>query len=522
MVWCIPTLAILFTLSTTTVHGFSTLHLQRRTVVGTAARPSLFAFPTETASQHGDDNDSTLSSQQQQQRDLDQILSVIPDDKSCSLRPAIQFLETHPDMELSRTNFQAIFDAIELVTANAEENDLLLSNKRSSSGDDDFPIESRARTEMTDMYQLLAQRSTLSLFGVADTTQPLLAAGPRELFSSAVLETILDPIPQSALTPSPSNSNAVLLAGAVAASLEALVSVATGIPLNLLFLATLVFFGTDRAFLNGAIFESIYKIVSPSTSAKILRHEAGHFLLAYLTGCPVEGTVLSAWAALQDRRFTRPVVQAGTSFYDPILADQLNRNTVTSSALDRYSIIVMAGIAAEAVEYGVADGGSSDEAALIQLLSVRCQFGADKIRTQARWGAVQAVLLLRQYASAYTALVDALERGGNLGECVYAMEQAARAEGLPTRLLPLGVVEKDAAAAAGKGDGVVWMRLSPEQAQANIDAQEAAARTTQRQSSNKNQDVELDTVAALSMLRDQRRSVEESLQEVERRLRELD
>ncbi len=190
-------------------------------------------------------------------------------------------------------------------------------------------------------------------------------------------------------------------------------------------------------------------------------------MCAYLLGCPVEGCVLSAWAALQDARFglRRNSVSAGTSFYDPILSQQIhnhisdrsNNNSnnmpmalaatgkVTKSSVNRYSIIVMAGIAAEAMQYGQADGGASDEMALIGFLS-QLNRGSNpvwndmSIRNQARWGALQAILMLRHYQPCYDALVQVLERGGSLGECVYAIEKAARDAKLEPLTRPFGYI----------------------------------------------------------------------------------
>ena len=50
--------------------------------------------------------------------------------------------------------------------------------------------------------------------------------------------------------------------------------------------------------------------------------------------------MLSAFSALQDRRFASRQVSAGTSFFDPDLSAQINSNgKLTRSALDRYSIM---------------------------------------------------------------------------------------------------------------------------------------------------------------------------------------
>ena len=178
----------------------------------------------------------------------------------------------------------------------------------------------------------------------------------------------------------------------------------------------------DKLLVNGAVFETATRIFMPEYTDKIRKHEAGHFLFAYLLGCPVEGCVLSTWAALNDARFggKRTTVNAGTSFFDPNLSDEINgRKPLTRSSIDRYSIIVMGGIAAEALNFGIADGGAGDEMALVSFLSNlnprsggAMTWNIDSIKNQARWGALQAVLLLREYRACYDALVDALERGG--------------------------------------------------------------------------------------------------------------
>jgi hypothetical protein len=354
------------------------------------------------------------------------------------LGDAVRVLREQTTMELSRNQWNSIFDCIQEQTANNLNDD-----------ETEFSLQaSRARQDMTDMYQLLLDKQQLALFGaIGSEFAPV--AGSHTL-PPRLLESALN-LPMEALTPQPTNT--LLIAGGLVAALEIGLGSALHVPLPAFVLGSMLAATADRVFLNGAAFETFAKLASPGMQSKIVRHEAAHFLLAYLLGCPVEGVVTSAWAARQDKRFGARQVSAATSFYDPVLSQQMNTSgRVTRQAIDRYSIIVMAGIAAEAEAYGRADGGSGDEAALVAFLSQlnggragggQQVWSSESIRNQARWGALQAVLTLREYKPAYEALVEALERGGSLGDCVWAIEKAARDNNLTALSEPLGYLIED-------------------------------------------------------------------------------
>ena len=366
------------------------------------------------------------------------------------LQSASSLLENNPDaIRVNKERMLEIFNAIEERTKEAEENHI---NKRISDessiqlGANEYPPTSPARMDMTKMYSVLQKSGNLQVFGAAaDGKYP--AQGTKNV-TPILLEKITS-LSMVSLTPKPTNT--LLLAGAALAFLEGVVSLSTGIDLNFLIFFTLFLGFLDKLLINGAVFETATRMAMPEYTNKILKHEAGHFLCAYLLGCPVEGCVLSTWAALNDPRFggRATTVNAGTSFFDPSLSDQINgREPLTRASIDRYSIIVMGGIAAEALNFGRADGGAGDEMALVSFLTNlnprnggAVSWNVDSIKNQARWGALQAVLLMREYKACYDALVDALERGGDLGDCVYAIENAAKINGLPSVAeRPLGYI----------------------------------------------------------------------------------
>ena len=391
-----------------------------------------------------------------EERNLDTYL------QSNDLRGASRIIKNSaPIINMDKERIVTIFDAVERKTKEAEENNI---NKRMAEDinmEYTYPPTSPARMEMTIMYQTLKEKGILNVFGAASNGN-IPAQG-----SKAITPTLLERITELSmisLTPQPTNT--LLIAGAVTAFAEGILSVYTGINLNFLITMTILFAFLDKLLVNGAIFESITRLIMPEYNKKILRHEAGHFLCAYLLGCPVEGCVLNSWEALADARFggKRTTVSAGTSFFDPDLSDEINgRKPVSRSSVDRYSIIVMAGIAAEAINFGRADGGAGDEAALITFLSNlnpksggAVTWDLQGIKNQARWGALQSVLLLKEYRASYDALVQALEKGGDLGECVFAIENAAIEAGLPSiAQKPLGYI-------VNQGPYGEWVTTSPE------------------------------------------------------------
>ncbi|PIA39418.1 hypothetical protein AQUCO_02600102v1 [Aquilegia coerulea] len=87
-------------------------------------------------------------------------------------------------------------------------------------------------------------------------------------------------------------------------------------------------------------------------------HEAGHFLIAYLLGVLPKGYTCSSLEALRKEGSLN--VQAGTAFVDFEFLDEVNTGKVSSSMLNKFSCISLAGVATEYILFGYSEGGLSD------------------------------------------------------------------------------------------------------------------------------------------------------------------
>lgn len=158
---------------------------------------------------------------------------------------------------------------------------------------------------------------------------------------------------------------------------------------------------------------------SPEQQRRVLYHEAGHFLVAYLLGIPVTGYALNAWEAFKQGQ----KAQGGVRFEDAELISQLQQGKLGYDLLDKYFTVWMAGIAAETLVYGNAEGGAEDRAKLGAVLRRIKNSPSEDANTKARFHSLKARTLIESHQDAYQALVAALENRSPVAECYKSIEE---------------------------------------------------------------------------------------------------
>lgn len=145
---------------------------------------------------------------------------------------------------------------------------------------------------------------------------------------------------------------------------------------------------------------------------RVIRHEAGHFLVAYLLDIPISGYTLSAWEAMKQGQRGR----GGVQFDDSQLVEQLRRGNLSAQLLNRYTMVWMAGIAAEELEDDIALGGTDDRQQLRTILS-QLRPAITDTSARERWALLQARTLIDKHREAYEALVEAMSQRLSVEAC---------------------------------------------------------------------------------------------------------
>ncbi|NJL79532.1 MAG: ATP-dependent Zn protease [Richelia sp. RM2_1_2] len=181
---------------------------------------------------------------------------------------------------------------------------------------------------------------------------------------------------------------------------------------------------------GGTLFLDLIGGFSGEYRERILHHEAGHFLVAYILGVPVTGYSLSAWEALKQKQQGL----GGVTFDDVELLSQFEKGTITTRILERYYTIWMAGIAAEKLIYNDYKGGADDKNKIMGVLkSLGCS--KSTCEQKQRFSILQAKTLLENNWSAYEALVDMMRERATVEECGKVLiKQGVKSEKLTANL----------------------------------------------------------------------------------------
>lgn len=189
-------------------------------------------------------------------------------------------------------------------------------------------------------------------------------------------------------------------------------------------IATLIILGLatfDSWSLQGNGVNLLLSLIASSSREdrdRLVRHEAGHFLVAYLLKIPISGYTLSAWEAFRQGHSG----QAGVSFEDQELRSQVERGVLSVQLLDRYCIVWMAGIAAEQLLYGNVEGGINDRDQLRILWTQHLKRPLSECSTKERWAILQAKTIIQDHQEAYEALVAAMQQRASVAECQQMIE----------------------------------------------------------------------------------------------------
>ncbi|PNT65980.1 hypothetical protein BRADI_3g05210v3 [Brachypodium distachyon] len=100
-------------------------------------------------------------------------------------------------------------------------------------------------------------------------------------------------------------------------------------------LAAILALATADALLLGGTCAAQISCFWPPYKRRILVHEAGHLLTAYLMGCPIRGVILDPFVALR----MGIQGQAGTQFWDEKMEKELGEGHLSSTAFDRSTCI---------------------------------------------------------------------------------------------------------------------------------------------------------------------------------------
>ncbi|KAL6844499.1 hypothetical protein ACP4OV_026172 [Aristida adscensionis] len=153
--------------------------------------------------------------------------------------------------------------------------------------------------------------------------------------------------------------------------------------------------------------------VFPDYQERIARHEAAHFLVAYLIGLPILG-------------YSLDIGKEHVNLIDEQLQKLIYSGQLDSKELDRLAVVSMAGLAAEGLEYDKVVGQSADLFTLQRFINrSKPQLSKDQQQNLTRWAVLFSASLLKNNKGAHEALMSAMSQKASVLGCIEAIENAS-------------------------------------------------------------------------------------------------
>ena len=192
-------------------------------------------------------------------------------------------------------------------------------------------------------------------------------------------------------------------------------------------------------FLNGLISRSagwlraIIDFSIPQKKEVVHRQTAAAFLVAYFTGTPI----LSINMDPRDSQVRRRSIYADAlkiETVDPTMGVLEGKGKISLRALQRTIAMQTASIAVD-----IMDGRDTDVTPYLRILMAALferantlqysalqvyDFSTFILPTLLRWGILEALLILKESSECYKAVLDVVQRGGDVGDAVLALEAA--------------------------------------------------------------------------------------------------
>ena len=170
---------------------------------------------------------------------------------------------------------------------------------------------------------------------------------------------------------------------------------------------------------GGNLFLDWLAAFSPLHRERIIRHEAGHFLVAQLLDIPVTDYSVSAWEAIR-KGFSG---QGGVQFDTSALDQDLRSGKISSQWLDRFCTVWMAGIAAEQLVYKASEGGADDR---LKFRTVLSSLPGLDVMQKERSAILQAKTLIETHQDSFDRLVLAMQARSAVETCVSAIGEDSK------------------------------------------------------------------------------------------------